>query len=439
MAKEVLKSRPTNSQTTSNQTASSTRQSTVRALSQKGSHATRTPVKQTDPIGTAHVTVSALNVRDGAGQNYKRIGGLTEGKTVQVYEEKDGWLKINYGSGYGWIAKQYTDYKSPEPAVTETPAAPEQPSQPTTPEQPTTEKKYIVTTDALNLRDVPGNGGTPAAGSTVYLTIPEGTKLEVLGEQNGWYKVSYGGVTGWCCGQYTAAAPSETTQPGGQTQTPANDKKYVVTTDALNMRDVPGNGGTPAAGSTVYLTIPAGTKLEVLGEQNGWYKVSYGGKTGWCCAQFTAPYTAPSVASGAQQAAADYAHSFLGRTTKDLVGTLPYLQDLSCYGGTNNGYDNNCANFVSAILQNYNLLNKHYINISGITSGMLSFGYQKVSRAQARPGDVWCSSGHTEIVYKNNSGKITLVGSNNGGDDVQEISEDSWSGNQSNSTFYQLP
>ncbi len=84
---------------------------TLSAKAASTSSAAENKTKQANSIGTASVTCNALNVRDGAGTNYQRIGGLTKGKSVAVYEEKNGWLKINYGSEYGWIDKTYTNYK----------------------------------------------------------------------------------------------------------------------------------------------------------------------------------------------------------------------------------------------------------------------------------------------------------------------------------------
>ncbi len=142
--------------------------------------------KQDDPIGSGKVTCSSLNVRNGAGTNFDRIGGLTNGKSFQVFEEKDGWLKIQYGSGFGWISKKYTDYKTPEP-----------------PKPPYESHQVKVTSDiGLNVRDVPGNGGTPAPGSTVIGGLGYGAVVTVTDEQNGWYKIDYQGKEGWICGDF---------------------------------------------------------------------------------------------------------------------------------------------------------------------------------------------------------------------------------------------
>ncbi len=138
--------------------------------------------KQDDPIGSGKVTCSALNVRNGAGTSYERIGGLTNGKSFEVYEEKDGWLKIKYGTGFGWIAKKYTDYKTPFKSY----------------------QVEVTSDDGLNVRDIPGNGENPAEGSNIIGFLTYGTVVTVLEEKNGWFRIEYEGKEGWICGEYVA-------------------------------------------------------------------------------------------------------------------------------------------------------------------------------------------------------------------------------------------
>ena len=128
--------------------------------------------------------------------------------------------------------------------------------------------------------------------------------------------------------------------------------------------------------------------------------------------------------------------------TKDFIKGNPKLKHLVdvSFGGSsyNHGYNCNCANFVSAVLQNVGLLNGHYIGVSALKSAMKSEGYKKVSRAQARPGDIWINTNggsHTEIVVENANGKIKLIGSNNAGTQKQRVTYDGSAGN-SKGEFY---
>ncbi len=231
------------------------------------------------PIGTATVTCSALNVRSDAKADAARIGGVVKGQTLSYYEVKDGWLKISYGSSFGWVNAKFTTYKAeptPEPEKP-TPTPDPQPDPPTPkPETPTVLFKVRVTADiGLNVRTGAGTQYDKIG------ALEQNAVVEVIAEENGWYKINYNGGTGWISAQYTEKVGNTTPQPPTTTKT-------VVTSDALNLRDIPGSGTTPAPGSSVYVTIPAGTTLTVLAEQNGWYKVTYGSHTGWCCAAFTA-------------------------------------------------------------------------------------------------------------------------------------------------------
>lgn len=58
-------------------------------------------------IKTGTVTTSSLNVRSGASTSYSKIGSVYQGKKVSIYAESNGWYKISYNGGYGWVSKSY--------------------------------------------------------------------------------------------------------------------------------------------------------------------------------------------------------------------------------------------------------------------------------------------------------------------------------------------
>ncbi|GAA1858390.1 hypothetical protein GCM10009715_02380 [Paeniglutamicibacter psychrophenolicus] len=120
----------------------------------------------------------------------------------------------------------------------------------------------VRTTANLNLRT------GPSTGYRILVTIPKGTTVKVLSRaSNGWYKVSYAGRTGWVSNYYVTAVGSSS--PGAL---PAS----VRTTANLNLRT------GPSTAYRILLTIPRGTSVKVLSRaSNGWYKVSYAGRTGW--------------------------------------------------------------------------------------------------------------------------------------------------------------
>ena len=59
-----------------------------------------------------YITANSLNVRDSASSDANKIGNLTYYKTASVVGIEDGWYKIKYNGGYGYISSEYTMDKS---------------------------------------------------------------------------------------------------------------------------------------------------------------------------------------------------------------------------------------------------------------------------------------------------------------------------------------
>ncbi|MBQ2854748.1 MAG: SH3 domain-containing protein [Oscillospiraceae bacterium] len=141
--------------------------------------------------GTNSNTISAtgvvnsnidLNVRSGAGLGYGKIGALSKGTRVTVYEQAtaDGmiWGRINYSNGSGWICMSYISVESTS----------------------TTGKGVMGTIArcfaAVNVRSAPGTG------NALVNKINVGTRVEVFEtkDYNGqlWGRVAQG----WICMDY---------------------------------------------------------------------------------------------------------------------------------------------------------------------------------------------------------------------------------------------
>lgn len=137
----------------------------------------------------------------------------------------------------------------------------------------------------------------------------------------------------------------------------------------------------------------------------------------------------PTSPSSAGQAGVDLARQFKGDLSYTLKGRLPNFQ---AAGGVNN----NCADFVSSILQNTGQLQGHYVGVSKLEQALLKQGYRQVPKEQAQPGDVWIGADnrHTEIVATH--GGTKLIGSNNGGKNYQTITEVNTSRTQAAGKFY---
>ena len=120
--------------------------------------------------------------------------------------------------------------------------------------------------------------------------------------------------------------------------------------------------------------------------------------------------------------------------TRELTGKLWGFRDTTGMSATNYGTNNQCANFVSAFAQRLGLKG-NYLVVPDLEKALIKQGWQRVSAAEARPGDVWMSDSHTELVTSTKHGLPRVTGSNNGGNDFQTISGHT----QSSGRFYTRP
>lgn len=66
-----------------------------------------TDPSEVKPLGQYIVTATSLNVRKGPGADYAKVGLLNKNYKVTVYEIKNGWASITYGSIKGYVSTAY--------------------------------------------------------------------------------------------------------------------------------------------------------------------------------------------------------------------------------------------------------------------------------------------------------------------------------------------
>ena len=139
-------------------------------------------------------------------------------------------------------------------------------------------KKYVVTTDALNVRR------TRNATSQVLTTIPKGTKIYVgyvMYQDNSvtpkgdlWGGVTYKGATGFINLKYVKPYVEPTT---GTSKTVSY--RVRITANSLNVRK------EPNATAKITTTVAKGNVFTIVEEKNGWGKLKSG--AGWINLSYT--------------------------------------------------------------------------------------------------------------------------------------------------------
>ena len=193
-------------------------------------------------------------------------------------------------------------------------------------------------------------------------------------------------------------------------------RMLVVDASELMIRTGPSTDYEAIGSLTTYQYIT------VLEEKNGWYRHKFDGQDGWS----SGSYLMDACDHCEGRKAIDYAEQFLydpatKLCTWDHLTHSPIIENFTDlwanYKDYNHGYNDNCANFVTACLKTVGLISKNLINLSQIRKHCNDHtdGYRKVDYESAKAGDIWVNSseGHTELVIGYKNGTIYLIGSNN--------------------------
>ncbi|PER35072.1 peptidase M24 [Bacillus cereus] len=127
---------------------------------------------------------------------------------------------------------------------------------------------YTVNASVLHVRA--GSSTSHDIISRVY----NGQTLNVIGEENGWFKINHNGKTGYVSGEFVSKNGEKT---NNNVSTGGNNK---VTADVLRVRTAPNTS------SSVSGRVYEGQTLNVIGQENGWVKINHNGKVGYVSGEF---------------------------------------------------------------------------------------------------------------------------------------------------------
>lgn len=100
-----------------------------------------TPVSPSDYLGHGVVTTAVLNVRPTASTALPRIGTLSQGARVKVFEKVGAWYKIDFNGKEAFVHGDFINFNQPRP---------EEPSKPEAPSEDPTQINYYVRIGAYN-------------------------------------------------------------------------------------------------------------------------------------------------------------------------------------------------------------------------------------------------------------------------------------------------
>ncbi|OOR31491.1 MULTISPECIES: C40 family peptidase [Bacillus cereus group] len=220
--------------------------------------------------GNYTVNVSSLRVRTGPSTSHPTVGSVKQGQVVQVVGEVQDWFKINYAGQTAYLSKDYVTKGGSNENVTQGNNQ-EQNNNGTV----QTGGTYVVNATSLRVRT------GPAAYHSVIGGVLNGTTLNVVGSENGWFKVNYQGKTGYVSSEFVkfvkggTATPEQPKQPD---QGAIGD--YYINASALNVRSGEGTN------YRIIGALPQGQKVQVISENSGWSKINYNGQTGYIGTRF---------------------------------------------------------------------------------------------------------------------------------------------------------
>ncbi|QUE86191.1 SH3 domain-containing protein [Exiguobacterium alkaliphilum] len=193
------------------------------------------------------VNTSILNVRSSTSTTSTIVGKLTQGTTVHVYSTSNNWAEIDFQGQKRYVSSSYLTLK---PTVAKT----------------STTQTYTAN-ENVNMRSA------MTTTAPIVTTIPKGatvTYVSTHGATGSWFKVTYGGKTGYVAQRYF-------TLSGGGTVTPqANATHTTVNNTSMHSSMI--------STAPVLVTIPKGasvTHVSTHGATGSWAKVTYAGKTGY--------------------------------------------------------------------------------------------------------------------------------------------------------------
>lgn len=241
--------------------------------------------------GAAEVSASALNLRSDAGSDATILTTIPRGATVVVLQrETNSWYRVHYSGTTGYVYADYLKNFSSSATLS---------------------LSGTVNESDVRIRDKATTDGA------ILGTASKGASVSVTGIENGWYRISAEGRTGYMRSDYITLSGSGSSSPSGGSSSgsggSSSGKAGTVTGSYVNFRT------GPSTSSSVIRVLSKGTSVTVLEESSGWCRIIHSGTTGYMSSQYVSTASSSGGSSSGSSAASETAMDETGQVTGSYV------------------------------------------------------------------------------------------------------------------------
>ena len=245
-----------------------------------------------------------------------------------------------------------------------------------------------LASDYINVRSSPKEDGI----NNIVGKFPGYAGCNILGEEDGWYKIKSGPVTGYVRKDLIATGDTAQNLAVQHAQVMA-----IVNTESLNVRS------EASTDSKAWTAVTSGQRYNVLNQLDGWVQLELdaGDDDGEDQGAFVSTRDNNVTVQYALQEAIEYypaveaANAAMAFRNKIVNFACQFVGNRYVWGGTSLTHGCDCSGFTQSVLKNFG------ISVPRVSRDQARTG-SKVTSATMRPGDL--------IFYANRSGTINHVG-----------------------------
>lgn len=208
-----------------------------------------------------------LRMRKGPGTSYDVVTLLYPNNKFDILGKEDNWYKISSNGQSGYIHKDYVEIIT---------GSNNDDNNSTSNGENSISSKGKVTNVTSTLRMRSGSG----TNFSVVDTLNANSVFDIIGKENGWYKIKFNEKIGYVHGDYVQEIKGPIS--GGNNENNNNvsneGKKYGEIVNAPSGLRVREGAGT---NYNVVTMLNNGQKVEINGREGSWVKISVNGKNGY--------------------------------------------------------------------------------------------------------------------------------------------------------------